>query len=72
MEVGQNGLKNQILIYRCDICEQDFNRIQNLRSHFNATHSKSPNKNSLKGASINYVAVFFQNFDPPSPPSSLT
>ena len=47
MEVGQNGLKNQILIYRCDICEQDFNRIQNLRSHFNATHSKSPNKNSL-------------------------
>ena len=47
MEVGQNGLKNQILIYRCDICEQDFNTIQNLRSHFNATHSKSPNKNSL-------------------------
>ena len=47
MEVGQNGLKNQILIYTCDICEQDFNRIQNLRSHFSATHSKSPNKNSL-------------------------
>ena len=46
-EVGQNGLKNQILIYTCDICEQDFNRIQNLRSHFSATHSKSPNKNSL-------------------------
>ena len=49
------------------------NPIQTFYSLTHTVRSETDFVPFVKGASINYVAVFFQDFDPlPLPPSSLT